>query len=152
MTFTPKKSAAVEKPTEHHGFREDGSHWTADAPVTNACTRAVWDLVRKQREADLRPYEMALEINRQPEFVRSMFPYLNQWCTLERYWQWRLAWTGTSAASTLKHSGAGVPLSADESPWLKRLAHAQRVHAEPDTEHPPFDLSAFLPDPPEVQP
>lgn len=127
----PKKPAK----TEHYGFREDGSSFKSDKPVDNACTRAVWFLVRMVRERLLRPDELCFEIAHKPDFVQSMFAsVIPQWATLSNYWQWRLASVGTPAASTLKYRGAQVPMQSDrdtEATWTALCEHAARIHGEP---------------------
>jgi len=130
-----KKRNAEPKLPEFYGFREDGSSYKSASPVDSACTRAVWRLVRTLQQRNLRPCEMVLEIAHEPDFVRHMFGLteLAQWSTLDRYWQWRLAWTTGSAMSTLKYRGAGVPLTFDdEQPWRERVSLAAKIHGEPE--------------------
>lgn len=130
-----KKHSAEPPPPEFFGFREDGSSYRSASPVDSVCTRAVWRLCRLLQQRNLRPCELVLEIAHEPELVRHMFGLteLVQWSTLDRYWQWRLAWTNSAAMSTLKYRGAGVPLAFDdEQPWRGRVRLAERIHGEPE--------------------
>jgi len=131
-------SLARRKPAEglsqtYCGFRDDGSTFKSTESVDNACTRAMRYLVSEIRSKNLRPNEVVRAISLQPEFVQRMFrpAILGQWFTFDSYWQWPLCWTSTSAESTLKHRGAGVPIEpGDHASWEGRRQLAERARGE----------------------
>lgn len=123
----------------HWGFRTNGSAYESPIPEGGQATNFVRHLLDRVRHEFCSPAQIVDHVAMAPPELRGMFSFesMNQWQTLDRYWQWPLAQSFGAAETTIKFHGKRIPLwDTDERAWNLRVRHACEIRGEalPDVE------------------